>query len=159
MAQMPQRSAPKLAQAQPMSSIQYSQPNIKPQPSYSQPQSTYQPSRGGGGGGATQYNTGATTFATLKTWASQQAFLDIYQVNAFYTGTAQRSQYFMSIWKTATCFGLQFVGILLLMADQWAAYQDSSTGACTGIRGNVALVGYFFATYITIFCTEQMSNS
>eukprot|EP01083_Nonionella_stella_P290429 988210_1 len=47
-----------------------------------------------------QYNSGGATPTTLKMWAAQQRFLDIYQVNAFYTGTAQRSQYLMSLWKT-----------------------------------------------------------
>eukprot|EP01083_Nonionella_stella_P053422 141320_1 len=152
MAQMPQRSPPRLAQAQPMPTVQYSQP-------YSQPTSTYSAPRSGGGGGggsAPQYNTGSASSGTLKNWAQLQSYLDIYQVNAFYLGTAQRSQYIMSFWKLATCFGLQFIGILLLMEDQWVAYKATNTGACSGIKGNVALVGYFFATYITIFCTDQI---
>ena len=104
------------------------------------------------------YNSGSASSGTIKQWGQQQDFLDMYMVNAFYLGTGQRSQYFMSFWKTATCFGLQFIGILLLMEDQWAAYQESS-GSCSGtINGNVAIVGYFFATYITIFCTEQIKS-
>merc|ERR1719410_570699 len=88
-------------------------------PSYSQPSA--QSSR-------PQYNTGAASPSTIKQWAQQQSYLDIYMVNAFYLGTAQRSQYFMSVWKFATCFGLQFVGILLLWQDQWQAYQEQSAG-------------------------------
>lgn len=120
-------------------------------PSYSQPSSHYQTSR-------PQYNTGAASPSTIKQWAQQQDYLDIYMVNAFYLGTAQRSQYFMSFWKLATCFGLQFIGILLLMEDQWAEYQ-AAEGSCSGqIQGNVAIIGFFFATYITIFCTEQIRS-
>eukprot|EP01084_Bolivina_argentea_P278135 475033_1 len=120
---------------------------------------TTSPPRSGGGGSRTQYNTGSASSGTLKAWASQQQYLDIYQVNAFYLGTAQRSQYIMSFWKTATCFGLQFIGILLLMQEQWTAYQATNTtvSACTGgIQGHVAIVGYLFATYITLFCTDQI---
>lgn len=124
-------------------------------PSYSQPSGqTYSQSSS-----RPQYNTGAATSSTIKTWAQQQSYLDVYMVNAFYLGTAQRSQYFMSFWKTATCFGLQFIGILLLWQDQWEAYQEQSAGGCAGeIKGNVAIIGFFFATYITIFCTEQIRS-
>ena len=104
-----------------------------------------------------QYNTGSATFSTVQAWASQQAFLDIYMVNAFYLGTGQKSEYFMSFWKTATCFGLQFVGILLLMMSQWEEYQDANNG-CDGPKGSVAVIAFFFAVYITMYCTEQIRS-
>lgn len=102
------------------------------------------------------YNTGSASPSTLKSWASAQQNLDIYMVNAFYLGTGQRKEYFMSFWKTATCFGLQVVGILILMENQYAVYQEENQGCSADIKGNVAFIGYLFATYITFFCTEQI---
>eukprot|EP01084_Bolivina_argentea_P230287 388479_1 len=112
---------------------------------------------------STQFNTGSASKSTLIAWAEGNQYLDVYMVNAFYLGTGQRSQYFLSLWKTATCFGLQFIGILLLMEDQLAVYNTYNTDvtACGGIgkkdgNDSVRWVAFFFATYITIFCTEQI---
>eukprot|EP00486_Rosalina_sp_Unknown_P015990 CAMPEP_0201594244 /NCGR_PEP_ID=MMETSP0190_2-20130828/191616_1 /ASSEMBLY_ACC=CAM_ASM_000263 /TAXON_ID=37353 /ORGANISM="Rosalina sp." /LENGTH=179 /DNA_ID=CAMNT_0048053775 /DNA_START=22 /DNA_END=558 /DNA_ORIENTATION=+ len=142
--------AAQMATARPMQTVQYQPSRATHVPS----SSTMSPR--GGGGGSPQFNTGSATFSTIQSWADNQAFMDIYMVNAFYLGTGQKSEYFMSFWKTATCFGLQFVGILLLMEDQWAAYNESSNGQCTGPNGNVAWIAFLFATYITMFCTEQI---
>jgi len=147
---MPQAAPPRLAPAQPMGqTATYA-------PSHHVPSNSYA-GGGGGGGSLPQYNTGAPTQSTLQNWANNQDCLDVYMVNAFYFGTAQRSQYPMSIWKTATCFGLQFIGIIILMQDQYAVWQSENPGSCPlAVSGNVAWIGYFFATYISLFCSEQI---
>eukprot|EP01084_Bolivina_argentea_P041710 76982_1 len=139
------------SQPSPQRTVQYSQP--QPTVQYSQPQPVYS---GGGGGGGGSGAAGSASSGTIKQWAAQQDFLDVYMVNAFYTGTAQRSQYILSFWKTTTCFALQIVGIWLLLDAQWT---ESGAGSCGGgTGGNVALVAFFFATYVTLFCTEQIRS-
>eukprot|EP00485_Elphidium_margaritaceum_P009863 CAMPEP_0202686022 /NCGR_PEP_ID=MMETSP1385-20130828/1811_1 /ASSEMBLY_ACC=CAM_ASM_000861 /TAXON_ID=933848 /ORGANISM="Elphidium margaritaceum" /LENGTH=304 /DNA_ID=CAMNT_0049340509 /DNA_START=38 /DNA_END=952 /DNA_ORIENTATION=+ len=105
---------------------------------------------------STQFNTGAASLSTLQDWARQNDYLDIYMLNAFYLGTAQRSQYFLSLWKLCTCFGLQFYGILILMQQQWQEYQNNEGNCSSDIKGNVAFIGYLFATYISLYCSEQI---
>ena len=142
-----------MATARPMQTVQY-----QPSRATHVPSSSSMSPRvvsGGGGGGSPQYNSGAPSFSTIQSWAANNAFLDIYMVNAFYLGTGQKSEYFMSFWKTATCFGLQFVGILILMEDQYSKYKEAD-GSCNGPKGNVAWIAFLFATYITMFCTEQI---
>ena len=113
---------------------------------------------GGGGGDDVVYNTGSASPQTLKAWASNQDCLDVYMVNAFYLGTAQRTQYFMSLWKTATCLGLQFYGAWILMQQQYTIYQGENGSCSSEISGNVAFIGFLFATYITLVCTEQIRS-
>jgi len=152
---LPQPTAPNLATAQPIShftttntttSTQLPAVTVNPTQTYSsQPYVS---------SSAPQYNCGSASAATLQLWAQRNDFLDIYMVTAFYMGTGQRSQYFMSLWKVVTCAALQFYGIWTLMRDQWTVYQEN--GSCNGSGGSVAFIAFLFATYISLYCSEQI---
>eukprot|EP00485_Elphidium_margaritaceum_P023147 CAMPEP_0202712646 /NCGR_PEP_ID=MMETSP1385-20130828/43558_1 /ASSEMBLY_ACC=CAM_ASM_000861 /TAXON_ID=933848 /ORGANISM="Elphidium margaritaceum" /LENGTH=256 /DNA_ID=CAMNT_0049372737 /DNA_START=9 /DNA_END=779 /DNA_ORIENTATION=+ len=103
--------------------------------------------------------------AEIKQWAENQENLDIYQVNAFIFGTGQYKFYPIGLWKLTACIGLQIFGIIIL-TDQVAeenGFMCPDAQVCQGYNGSgggesgqLAWMAFFFVSFVSITCAEQL---
>lgn len=98
----------------------------------------------------------------IKQWAEAQENLDIYQVNAFIIGTGQRKLYAIGLWKMMACIGLQIFGIIFLAELTWEdAGFDNADAVCDQYNGdtqNEAWMAFFFVSFVSITCAEDLRN-
>eukprot|EP01084_Bolivina_argentea_P148430 259496_1 len=94
----------------------------------------------------------------IREWAATQENLDIYQINAIYVASGDKRALCMSYWKTAACLGLQTFGIVVLMTIQWEANGFGCDNAewCLGDVGRLSWIAFFFASFVSISCGEQL---
>eukprot|EP01083_Nonionella_stella_P259632 886245_1 len=99
----------------------------------------------------------------IKEWAQAQENLDIYQINAFLIGTGQRRYYPIGVWKLMACIGLQIFGIIFLTTETWdsAGFGCGDAAVCQGYNGDtlsVAWMAFFFVSFVSINCAEELRN-
>lgn len=140
-------SSPNYAAGTTTTSTSYFKPNTS-----TQAPSSYAP--------RTRYiGTAGDKISIVRSWAVNQDVLDVYMVNAFYTGTNQRMQYPLALWKTATCFGLQTVGVVLLMSNTYKDLQDGSqSGQCVARFNSLSWIAFLFTLYISLFCVQSIKS-
>mmetsp|Transcript_48619 Transcript_48619/g.77776 ORF Transcript_48619/g.77776 Transcript_48619/m.77776 type:complete len:253 (+) Transcript_48619:21-779(+) len=99
----------------------------------------------------------------IKQWAQTQENLDIYQIVAFLLGMKQRAYYPVAAWKLMAVIGLQIYGVIRLttVTASKNGFDCPDSAICQGYNGGTmseAWMAFFFCSFVSITCAEQLRN-